>query len=69
MGQDQDDVVVMPLADRAQPGARRQQGEPRAVAAIMVKVHEGADMVAAGAASRRCCASAHRCSPAQDDDF
>ena len=69
-GQDQDDVVLMPL-----PAARNRvlgasEANRRAVAAIMVKLQEGADMVAAPSGrSSQLLRQRHRLQPLQDDDF
>ena len=63
LGQDQDDIVLMPISTARNRVLGRTQGKQRASARITVKVRDGADMKATKNASRTCCASASRCSP------
>jgi putative ABC transport system permease protein len=68
-GQDQDDVVLMPL-----PAARNRvlgasEANRRAVAAIMVKLREGADMAGAERQIHQLLRQRHRLQPLQEDDF
>ena len=68
-GQDQDDVVVMPL-----PAARNRvlgasEANRRAVAAIMVKMRDRADMTAAERRIHALLRQRHHLQPLQDDDF
>ena len=69
-GQDQDDVILMPLSTAQEPGARRQPGQgPRG----RRHHHQGPARRAAWPRPRdrsaSCCASGTSCSRGQDDDF
>jgi putative ABC transport system permease protein len=70
MGQDQDDIVLMPISTarkRVLGSSRFAAG--RNVGSIMVKVKDGADMAAAEARMRELLRQRHRLQPNQDDDF
>jgi ABC-type antimicrobial peptide transport system permease subunit len=63
MGQDQDDVVIVPIStyrNRIQGGTG---GKLKRIGSISVKVREGQSMKRPRTTSRSCCASASRCSP------
>jgi len=70
MGQDQDDIVLMPISTarkRVLGSSRFAAG--RNVGSIMVKVKDGADMAAAEARMRELLRQRHRLQNGQDDDF
>ena len=56
MGQDQDDVLLMPLSTARTRVLGVTQSKARSVSSIMVKVKEGADLAAAAGAAIRACA-------------
>jgi putative ABC transport system permease protein len=67
-GQDQDDVLLIPLvAGRRVLGSN--QVKSRSVAAILVKVREGLDMNQAQEEVQSLVRQRHRLQPLQDDDF
>jgi putative ABC transport system permease protein len=69
MGQDQDDVILMPIStarNRVLGGGAARQ---RTVGAIFVKVREGADMADTEAEIRNLLRQRHRVQPGADDDF
>jgi putative ABC transport system permease protein len=69
MGQDQDDVILMPIStarNRVLGGGVARQ---RIVGAIFVKVREGADMKEAEGEIRSLLRQRHRVQPGADDDF
>ncbi len=68
-GQDQDDVIFVPLstAKRNIPGMAK--SNPRFVHTIVVKMRDGADMAEAQAQIRDLLRQRHRLIPGQDDDF
>jgi putative ABC transport system permease protein len=71
LGQDQDDVVLMPittLRSRVQ-GQAPGQGKLRLVGSISVKVREGEDMKAVEEDIRTLLRQRHRIQPGQEDDF
>ena len=70
MGQDQDDILLMPIstARKRVLGASR-FAAGRSVGSIMVKVKDGADMAAAEARMRELLRQRHRLQNGQDDDF
>jgi putative ABC transport system permease protein len=68
-GQDQDDVVVMPLPTARNRVLGANEANRRAVAAIMIKMQEGADMVAAERQIHALLRQRHHLQPLQDDDF
>ncbi|MBH1961781.1 MAG: ABC transporter permease [Rhodocyclales bacterium] len=69
MGQDQDDVLLMPLSTARTRVLGVTQSKARSVSSIMVKVKEGADMAEAEARMRELLRQRHRLQPGQDDDF
>ncbi len=70
MGQDQDDVVLMPISTaRNRVLGAATQAKARSVGAIMVKVRQNADMDAAEAHMKELLRQRHRILPGADDDF
>jgi putative ABC transport system permease protein len=68
-GQDQDDVVIMPLTTARNRVIGASEANRRAVGAIMVKMEEGEDMAAAQKQIAALLRQRHRIQPGQDDDF
>jgi putative ABC transport system permease protein len=68
-GQDQDDIVLMPLSTARSRVLGGTQAKLRLVHSISVKVREGADMAQAEAEMRTLLRQRHRREPGQDDDF
>ncbi|MCW5748643.1 MAG: ABC transporter permease [Alphaproteobacteria bacterium] len=68
-GQDQDDVVVVPVATAKQKVLGSSRANARAVAAMLVKVRDGEDMADAERQMREVLRQRHRLTAAQDDDF
>jgi putative ABC transport system permease protein len=68
-GQDQDDVLLMPLSTARTRVLGVTQSKARSVSSIMVKVKEGADMATGEARMRELLRQRHRLQPGQDDDF
>ena len=68
-GQDQDDVVLIPLSTAKKKVLGVSQANARAVGAISVKVRPGEDMAEAEAQIRALLRQRHRLQPYQDDDF
>ncbi|PWC85034.1 ABC transporter permease [Azospirillum sp. TSO5] len=68
-GQDQDDVIFVPLstAKRNIPGMAK--SNPRFIHSMAVKMRDGADMAEAQAQIRDLLRQRHRLIPGQDDDF
>ncbi|AWU93696.1 ABC transporter permease [Azospirillum ramasamyi] len=68
-GQDQDDVIFVPLstAKRNIPGMAK--SNPRFIHTMVVKMRDGADMAKAQAQIRDLLRQRHRLIPGQDDDF
>ncbi|MBF5095884.1 FtsX-like permease family protein [Azospirillum sp. INR13] len=68
-GQDQDDVIFVPLstAKRNIPGMAK--SNPRFIHTMVVKMRDGADMAEAQAQIRDLLRQRHRLIPSQDDDF
>ena len=70
MGQDQDDILLMPISTarkRVLGSSRYASG--RSVGSIMVKVWDGADMTEAETHMRELMRQRHRLQSGQDDDF
>jgi putative ABC transport system permease protein len=67
-GQDQDDIVAVPLSTGRQKLFGRVPGKARAVWVIMVKMREGEDLGQAEGSIRELLRQRHRLPPAQDDD-
>jgi putative ABC transport system permease protein len=68
-GQDQDDVIVIPISTAKKKVLGRPQANPRAVGAISIKIRPGEDMVEAESEIRDLLRQRHRLQPFQDDDF
>ena len=68
-GQDQDDVLLVPLSTAKTKVLGRSNSNPRAVQAISVKIRPGEDMADAEAQLRDLLRQRHRLQPYQDDDF
>ncbi len=69
MGQDQDDVVLIPLGTARGRILGQAQGRLRTVGHISVKMADGVDMKAAEGQVRELLRQRHRLQPEQDDDF
>jgi putative ABC transport system permease protein len=68
-GQDQDDVVLIPLSTAKKKVLGVSQANARSVGAISVKIRAGEDMVDAESQMRALLRQRHRLQPYQDDDF
>jgi putative ABC transport system permease protein len=69
-GQDQDDVLLVPIsAARTKVLGSQTQANPRAVPTISVRVRDGAAMADAEVQIRALLRQRHRLPPAQEDDF
>jgi putative ABC transport system permease protein len=68
-GQDQDDVIVMPISSAKKKVLGKSNSNPRAVGSISVKVRPGEDMAEAEQQIRELLRQRHRLQPYQDDDF
>jgi putative ABC transport system permease protein len=68
-GQDQDDIIVIPISTAKKKALGRSQSNPRAVGAISVKVRADEDMEEAEQQIRDLLRQRHRLQPVQDDDF
>ncbi|MBI3452509.1 MAG: ABC transporter permease [Rhodospirillales bacterium] len=68
-GQDQDDVIMMPLNTAKRRVLGVSQANARSVGAIMVKVRDGEDMAEAETEIRELLRQRHRLQANQDDDF
>ncbi|KNZ32149.1 MAG: multidrug ABC transporter substrate-binding protein [Methylibium sp. NZG] len=69
MGQDQDDVVVLPISTYRNRIQGMSGGRLKRVGSISVKVREGQSMKVAEANIRELLRQRHRLQPSQDDDF
>ncbi len=69
MGQDQDDVVFVPLSTSRTRLFGITYGKLRRVHSVMIKVHVGADMKAAEDKIRELMRQRHRLQAGQEDDF
>ena len=69
MGQDQDDVILMPISTARNRVLGGTQAKLRSVGTISVKVREGSDMAHAEAEMRTLMRQRHRLQSGQDDDF
>ena len=69
MGQDQDDVLFVPLSTARNRLIGQAQGRLRRVNNLTIKVHTGADMKAAEDRIRELLRQRHRLQAGQDDDF
>jgi putative ABC transport system permease protein len=68
-GQDQDDVLVIPISTAKKKVLGRSNSNPRAVGSISIKVRAGEDMADAEQQIRELLRQRHRLQPYQDDDF
>jgi putative ABC transport system permease protein len=68
-GQDQDDIVLIPISTAKKKVMGVNQANARAVNAISVKIRDGEDMKEAEAALRAVLRQRHRLQDHQDDDF
>jgi len=68
-GQDQDDVMLIPISTAKKKVLGTSQANPRAVGAISVKIRPGEDMEEAENQIRALLRQRHRLQPFQDDDF
>jgi putative ABC transport system permease protein len=68
-GQDQDDIILIPISTAKKKVMGVNQANARAVNAISVKIREGEDMKEAEAAIRAVLRQRHRLQDHQDDDF
>ncbi|MEK7737997.1 MAG: ABC transporter permease, partial [Pseudomonadota bacterium] len=69
LGQDQDDVLLMPISTARKRVLGATQAKSRNVGSIMVKVRSGADMGEAEQRMRELLRQRHRLQQGQDDDF
>jgi putative ABC transport system permease protein len=69
MGQDQDDVILMPISTARNRVLGGSQAKLRLVHGVSVKVREGADMTHAESEIRTLMRQRHRLQAGQDDDF
>src|SRR5437660_1555676 len=68
-GQDQDDVIMIPISTAKKKVLGASQANPRAVGSISVKVRPDEDMAEAENQIRALLRQRHRLQPFQDDDF
>jgi len=68
-GQDQDDIILMPLSTAKKKVLGASQANPRSVGAISIKIRPGEDMAEAEDQIRGLLRQRHRLQPFQDDDF
>jgi putative ABC transport system permease protein len=68
-GQDQDDVIMIPLSTAKKKVLGRSQSNPRAVGAISVKIRPDGDMIEAEDQIRALLRQRHRLQAFQDDNF
>jgi putative ABC transport system permease protein len=68
-GQDQDDIILVPLSTAKRKLLGVSQANSRSVGAISVRVREGEDMKDAETQTRELLRQRHRLQPYQDDDF
>src|SRR3989441_3561193 len=68
-GQDQDDLIMIPLSTAKKKVLGVSQANPRSIQAISVKVRAGEDMGEAETQIRALLRQRHRLQPYQDDDF
>jgi putative ABC transport system permease protein len=69
VGQDQDDVVLIPISTARKRVLGGQQVKSRSVQSITVKVHDGRDVAEAEQEMRDLLRQRHRLQPSQEDDF
>jgi putative ABC transport system permease protein len=68
-GQDQDDVILIPISTAKKKVLGAPQSNPRAVGSISIKIRAGEDMAEAEAEIRALLRQRHRLQAYQDDDF
>ncbi len=68
-GQDQDDIILIPLSTAKKKVMGVSQANARSVGAISIKIRDGADMKEAEQQIRDLLRQRHRLQPYQDDDF
>ena len=68
-GQDQDDVILIPISTAKKKVLGGSQANPRAVGSISIKIRPDEDMVEAESQIRALLRQRHRLQPFQDDDF
>jgi len=68
-GQDQDDIILMPLSTAKKKVLGTSQANPRAVGAISIKIRPDEDMAEAETQIRALLRQRHRLQPYQEDDF
>ena len=68
-GQDQDDILLLPMSTAKKKVLGKSNSNPRAVQAISVKIRAGEDMADAEIQLRELLRQRHRLQPYQDDDF
>ncbi len=69
MGQDQDDVILMPISTARNRILGGNAAKQRSVQSISIKVREGASMAEAESEMRRLLRQRHRLQSSQEDDF
>jgi len=68
-GQDQDDIIMIPISTAKKKVLGTSQASPRSVGSISIKVRPGEDMAEAENQIRALLRQRHRLQPFQDDDF
>jgi putative ABC transport system permease protein len=68
-GQDQDDVILIPISTAKKKVLGVSQSNPKSVGSISIKVRAGEDMAEAESQIRALLRQRHRLQPYQDDDF
>ncbi len=68
-GQDQDDIILIPISTAKKKVLGASQANPRAVGAISIKIRPGEDMQEAETQIRALLRQRHRLQTFQDDDF
>jgi len=68
-GQDQDDVIMIPISTAKKKVLGTSQASPRSVGSISIKIRPGEDMAEAENQIRALLRQRHRLQPFQDDDF
>ena len=68
-GQDQDDIVLIPLSTAKKKVLGASRSNPRAVGSISIKIRADEDMVEAESQIRSLLRQRHRLQPMQEDDF
>jgi putative ABC transport system permease protein len=69
MGQDQDDVILMPISTARNRVLGGGIAKRRAVGSVSIKIRDGEDMTEAAEQIRSLLRQRHRLQPGQDDDF